>query len=84
MEKKKGGLAALIIEANPKLKGEKEEAPKEEKSDKELVAEEILSALNSGDASGLSESLSSFIKLCEYDEEESEPDGEAGKSEFEY
>lgn len=84
---KKKGLAALIIEASPKFSKEKvkeSSSDEVEASDEETAAEEILSAISSGDAKALSEALSAFIQLCENVENSEEDDGEAGKSEFEY
>lgn len=70
-KKSKKGLAALIIEASPMSK-KKDMAESEESSstDKDIAAEELLSAIESKEASAVAEALTSFIKLCEYDTEE--------------
>lgn len=66
---KKKGLAALIIDASPIGKEKKAEDLDAEMSDKDMAAEELLSAISSKDPMALSEALTSFIKLCQYDDE---------------
>jgi hypothetical protein len=66
MPDKKKPLAALIIEM---VKGKnKDEGEGEEPGDLDMVAEEILSAIDSGDAPGLAMALKDFVYMCQGEE----------------
>lgn len=88
MDSKKKKLAAILIESMPH-ESEGSDFSESGKSDKEIAAEEVLSAIKEADVPAFEEALSSFIQLClmDYeDKEESEGDHEVtdGKSKFEY
>ena len=62
---KEKGMGIMIALGNKKPKGEMENDGDMEEG-KMVAAEEILSALESKDASGLSDALSSFVDMCNY------------------
>lgn len=75
-DKKKKGLAAIIIAAGkPKVeKKEAEEAEESEEVDEsglDAAAEEVLAAIKSEDAEALKEALKDFVDICcNYHDEE--------------
>lgn len=72
-DKKKKGLAAIIIAAG-KPKVEKKEAEESEEVDEsglDAAAEEALAAIKSEDAEALKEALKDFVEICcNYEDEE--------------
>lgn len=63
MDKKKSkGIAALIVEAMPKGKGEESDAM--EGDDYSIAADEILSAIQEKDSQALSSALRAFVDMC--------------------
>lgn len=81
MEDKKKIAAMLVMGLKPKkgMKPGMDEAPEEEMgeedssdegSDHEAAAQEVMDAMKSNDVAGFAEALKSFVKLCDYPEEE--------------
>lgn len=87
MEDKKKIAAMLVMGLKPKkeMKPGMADSPDEEtgeddssgeESDHEAAAQEVMDALKSNDVAGFAEALKSFVKLCDYPEEEPASDEE--------
>lgn len=61
----KKGVAAIIVAGGPK---EEEAGP--DKSDQEMLAEEILSSIDKKDAKGFLEAMKAFLESCKEGESE--------------
>lgn len=82
LDDKKNSIAAMIVGGMKPGGAGAPPAPGEEDtsmSDEEAAASDIISAIDAKDAAGLSDALSSFVKLCQkgYGDEEESSEGES-------
>lgn len=69
MDEKKKSISIILEKLKPSPMP-KEDSDEHEMDEKMAMAEEILSAIESKDASALKDALESLIEVCKYSEEE--------------